>query len=183
MTSGNNTRMKSQAATRNKGKEIANTPSPAYDPEPEAVGDEDASSKEKEIGKLVALILMSFKKIYKPTNNNLKTSSNTKNINIDNTPKSDRRIGYDKQTRDDTDDEPEDQELEAHYMYMEKIQEVIPDAAENSGPIFDTEPLEKLIEIILFIVDSGYTKHMTENLKLLTNFVEKFLGTVRFGND
>ncbi|GJT37215.1 retrovirus-related pol polyprotein from transposon TNT 1-94 [Tanacetum coccineum] len=27
------------------------------------------------------------------------------------------------------------------------------------------------------------SKHMTENLKLLTNFVEKFLGTVKFGND
>ncbi|GJV44532.1 putative ribonuclease H-like domain-containing protein [Tanacetum coccineum] len=41
----------------------------------------------------------------------------------------------------------------------------------------------KLIEIILFIVDSGCSKHMTGNLKLLNNFVEKFLGTVKFGND
>ncbi|GKA69670.1 retrovirus-related pol polyprotein from transposon TNT 1-94 [Tanacetum coccineum] len=40
-----------------------------------------------------------------------------------------------------------------------------------------------LVEIILFIVDSGCPKHMTRNLKLLTNFVEKFLGTVKFGND
>nr|GFA08244.1 retrovirus-related Pol polyprotein from transposon TNT 1-94 [Tanacetum cinerariifolium] len=40
-----------------------------------------------------------------------------------------------------------------------------------------------LIEIILFIVDSGCSKHMTGNLKLLINFVEKFLGTVKFGND
>nr|GEV75752.1 retrovirus-related Pol polyprotein from transposon TNT 1-94 [Tanacetum cinerariifolium] len=30
---------------------------------------------------------------------------------------------------------------------------------------------------------SGCSKHMTENLKLLINFVWKFLGTVRFGND
>ncbi|GJT47815.1 hypothetical protein Tco_0973972 [Tanacetum coccineum] len=29
----------------------------------------------------------------------------------------------------------------------------------------------------------GCSKHMTGNLKLLTNFVEKFLGTVKFGND
>nr|GEZ71633.1 hypothetical protein [Tanacetum cinerariifolium] len=36
---------------------------------------------------------------------------------------------------------------------------------------------------LIFIVDSGYTKHMTGNLKLLCNFVEKFLGTVHFGND
>nr|GEV62391.1 retrovirus-related Pol polyprotein from transposon TNT 1-94 [Tanacetum cinerariifolium] len=33
------------------------------------------------------------------------------------------------------------------------------------------------------IVDSGCSKHMMGNLKLLINFVEKFLGTVKFGND
>nr|GEW87781.1 hypothetical protein [Tanacetum cinerariifolium] len=32
-------------------------------------------------------------------------------------------------------------------------------------------------------VDSSCSKHMTGNLKLLINFVWKFLGTVRFGND
>nr|GFC68861.1 integrase, catalytic region, zinc finger, CCHC-type, peptidase aspartic, catalytic [Tanacetum cinerariifolium] len=40
-----------------------------------------------------------------------------------------------------------------------------------------------LVEIILFIVDSGYSKHMMRNLKLLINFVEKFLGTIKFRND
>nr|GFA73820.1 integrase, catalytic region, zinc finger, CCHC-type, peptidase aspartic, catalytic [Tanacetum cinerariifolium] len=40
-----------------------------------------------------------------------------------------------------------------------------------------------LIEIVLFIVDSGCSKHMTGNLKLLINFVEKFLGTLKFKND
>nr|GEU62821.1 integrase, catalytic region, zinc finger, CCHC-type, peptidase aspartic, catalytic [Tanacetum cinerariifolium] len=43
--------------------------------------------------------------------------------------------------------------------------------------------LLQLVEIILFIVDSGCSKHMIGNLKLLSNFVEKFLGTVKFGND
>nr|GEZ30564.1 hypothetical protein [Tanacetum cinerariifolium] len=47
----------------------------------------------------------------------------------------------------------------------------------------DVEYASKLIETILFIVDSGCSKHMTKNLKLLINFVEKFLGTVKFGND
>nr|GFC60079.1 integrase, catalytic region, zinc finger, CCHC-type, peptidase aspartic, catalytic [Tanacetum cinerariifolium] len=42
---------------------------------------------------------------------------------------------------------------------------------------------KSLIEIVLFIVDSGCSKHMTGNLKLLINFVEKFLGTVKFRND
>nr|GEY75414.1 reverse transcriptase domain-containing protein [Tanacetum cinerariifolium] len=44
---------------------------------------------------------------------------------------------------DDTDDELEDQKLEAHYMYMAQLQEVSPDAA-DSGPIFDSEPLQKV---------------------------------------
>nr|GEX58900.1 hypothetical protein [Tanacetum cinerariifolium] len=46
--------------------------------------------------------------------------------------------------RDDTNDEPDDQELKAHYMYMTQIQEVTPDVADNSGPIFDSEPLQKV---------------------------------------
>nr|GEY78984.1 integrase, catalytic region, zinc finger, CCHC-type, peptidase aspartic, catalytic [Tanacetum cinerariifolium] len=33
------------------------------------------------------------------------------------------------------------------------------------------------------IVDSGCSKHMSGNMKLLRNFVEKFMGTIRFGND
>nr|GEW09305.1 hypothetical protein [Tanacetum cinerariifolium] len=34
---------------------------------------------------------------------------------------------------------------------------------------------KQIVQLILFIVDSGCTKHMTGNLKLLYNFVEKFL--------
>nr|GEY88224.1 hypothetical protein [Tanacetum cinerariifolium] len=40
-----------------------------------------------------------------------------------------------------------------------------------------------LIEIILFIVNFRCSKHMTGNLMLLINYVEKFLGTVRLDND
>ncbi|GJZ40069.1 hypothetical protein Tco_0586632, partial [Tanacetum coccineum] len=43
--------------------------------------------------------------------------------------------------------------------------------------------ITNIVQLILFIVDSGCTKHMTGNLTLLCNFVEKYLGTVRFGND
>ncbi|GJZ52179.1 integrase, catalytic region, zinc finger, CCHC-type containing protein [Tanacetum coccineum] len=74
----------------NEGKAFANCPPPTYDPKPKVVADDDTSSKEKEIDKLMALISMSFKKIYKPTNNNLKTSSNTRNLNVGNTPRSNR---------------------------------------------------------------------------------------------
>ncbi|GJU14107.1 retrovirus-related pol polyprotein from transposon TNT 1-94 [Tanacetum coccineum] len=43
--------------------------------------------------------------------------------------------------------------------------------------------IDNIVQLILFIVDSGCTKHMTGNLSLLCNFVEKYLGTVHFGND
>ncbi|GJT90815.1 hypothetical protein Tco_1079660 [Tanacetum coccineum] len=166
----------------------------------------------------------------------------------------------------DTDEEPDEQELEAQYMYMAKIQEVLQVTDDNFRPTYDTEPLEqvptnneynvfakdrivkcvfnsihdayvskflndmnarskkpqvvpirhrkpirklnqsvatppkkivasdptiqksrsyyrmlyektsKIVQIILFIVDSGCTKHMTGNLKLLCNFVEIYLG-------
>nr|GFC06986.1 hypothetical protein [Tanacetum cinerariifolium] len=189
------------------------------------VDDDDETSKDKEIDKLMALISLSFKKIYKPTNNNHRTSSNTSRANQDNSPRINRNAGYESQRicnvagaretvgssmvqkfriqcynckefrhvsrecqkpkrandaayhrenmllckqeeariqlnaeqtdwKDDTDDESDDQELEAHYMYMAKVQEVSPYAV-NSGPIFDTEPEQKLVEIVLFIVDSG----------------------------
>nr|GEW52033.1 integrase, catalytic region, zinc finger, CCHC-type, peptidase aspartic, catalytic [Tanacetum cinerariifolium] len=40
-----------------------------------------------------------------------------------------------------------------------------------------------IVQICLWIIDSDCSKHMTGNRALLTNFVEKFLGTVRFGNN
>nr|GFB49413.1 hypothetical protein [Tanacetum cinerariifolium] len=40
-----------------------------------------------------------------------------------------------------------------------------------------------IVQSCLWIIDSGCSKHMIGNRALLTNFVEKFLGTVRFGNN
>ncbi|GJZ51142.1 hypothetical protein Tco_0605657 [Tanacetum coccineum] len=46
------------------------------------------------------------------------------------------------------------------------------------------EPLANpIVQICIWIIDSGCSKHMTGNHALLTNFVEKFLGTFRFGNN
>ncbi|GJR78349.1 hypothetical protein Tco_0149134 [Tanacetum coccineum] len=112
--------------------------------------------------KNLALIAKYFKKIYQPTNNNLRTSSNFKNNNVDTTPRKPKRVKdytYHKEKMllckqaekgvslqaeqadwlEETDEEIEEQELEAHYSYMEKIQEV-PNV--DSGT--DTEPLEKV---------------------------------------
>nr|GFC34155.1 hypothetical protein [Tanacetum cinerariifolium] len=83
-----------QAATRNRGKAIINSSRPIYDQKPSVVDDDDdETSKDKEIDKLIALISLSFKKIYKPTNNNLRTSSNTSRANQDNSPRIHRNAG------------------------------------------------------------------------------------------
>ncbi|GKC74247.1 integrase, catalytic region, zinc finger, CCHC-type containing protein [Tanacetum coccineum] len=204
---------RSQQSTRNRGKAIVT--SSTYDPEPTTVTEDEEMSKEKEIDKLMALLSLSFKKIYKPTNNNLRTSSNTSRANQDNYSRINRGTRYDNQRavnvvgarknvgtlvvqksgiqcynckeyghvskecqkpkrvkdaayhkekmllckqeeagvqlnaeqadwKDDTDDESDDQELEAHYMYIAQIQEVTPDPIDNSGPIFDVEPMHKV---------------------------------------
>ncbi|GJZ68146.1 integrase, catalytic region, zinc finger, CCHC-type containing protein [Tanacetum coccineum] len=178
-----------QAATRNRGKEIVNSPLPIYDQEPDMVTEDDALSKEKEIDKLMALISLSFKKIYKPTNNNIKTSLNTIRANQDNSPRINKGTRYDNQravnivgTRENVGTQvvwqseiqcynckeyghvarecqkskrSKDsayhkekmilyQELEAPYMYMAKIQEDSLDDVDNSRPVFDIEPFQKV---------------------------------------
>nr|GEW75962.1 copia protein [Tanacetum cinerariifolium] len=110
-----------QAATKKRGKAIVNSPPPIYDQEPSLVADDDEMSKDKDIDKLMALISLSFKKIYKPTKNNLRTSLNTSRANQDNSPRINRGTRYDNQ----------------------RI-EVTPDAANNFRPIFDSMPLQKV---------------------------------------
>ncbi|GJS93936.1 retrovirus-related pol polyprotein from transposon TNT 1-94 [Tanacetum coccineum] len=53
----------------------------------------------------------------------------------------------------------------------------IPSALDNETP----KPV--VVQIVLWYLDSGCSKHMTEDRSQLTNFVNKFLGTVKFGND
>nr|GEY81174.1 retrovirus-related Pol polyprotein from transposon TNT 1-94 [Tanacetum cinerariifolium] len=45
------------------------------------------------------------------------------------------------------------------------------------------DDLAEVVQIILWYLDSGCSKHMTGDRSQLTNFVNKFLGTVTFGND
>ncbi|GJZ21158.1 retrovirus-related pol polyprotein from transposon TNT 1-94, partial [Tanacetum coccineum] len=40
-----------------------------------------------------------------------------------------------------------------------------------------------VVQIVLWYLDSGCSKHMTGDRSRLMNFVKKFIGTVRFGND
>ncbi|GJZ33830.1 hypothetical protein Tco_0579266 [Tanacetum coccineum] len=40
-----------------------------------------------------------------------------------------------------------------------------------------------VVQIVLWIVNSGCSKHITGDRLLMKNFIEKFMGIVPFGND
>nr|GEY23791.1 integrase, catalytic region, zinc finger, CCHC-type, peptidase aspartic, catalytic [Tanacetum cinerariifolium] len=120
-----------QAATRNRGKAIVNSPLPIYDQEPTMVTEDDEMSNDKEIDKLMALISLSFKKLYKPTNNNLE---------LHQTPV---------------------EQIKIIIQGLAEALEVNPDAADNSGPIFDSEPLQKVPNndnYNVFAIESAHPK-------------------------
>nr|GFB69675.1 hypothetical protein [Tanacetum cinerariifolium] len=97
------------------------------------VADDDEMSNDKEIDKLMALISLSFKKIYKPTNNNLRNSSNTNRANQDNSPRINRstcmKIKGLKPKR-------------AKDAAYHRVKMLLYTA--DFGPIFDAEPLQKV---------------------------------------
>ncbi|GJT84883.1 hypothetical protein Tco_1066600 [Tanacetum coccineum] len=64
-----------------------------------------------------------------------------------------------------------------------ECQMVAKEIALLSYDVNDLFVFDDIIQIYLWIIDSGCSKHMAGNHALLTNFVEKFLGTVRFGNN
>nr|GFC81422.1 integrase, catalytic region, zinc finger, CCHC-type, peptidase aspartic, catalytic [Tanacetum cinerariifolium] len=83
-----------------------------------------------------------------------------------------------------TADLDEIEEVNANCILMANLQKASPSGTQtDSTPVYDTDGSAEVIQICLWCVDSGCSKHMTGNLKLLINFVWKFLGTVRFGND
>nr|GEZ48924.1 hypothetical protein [Tanacetum cinerariifolium] len=201
---------RSHTTTRHKGKEIAKPITPPSETASEEDSVPEQAQRDKDMQKNLALIAKYFKKIYKPTNNNLRTSSNSKNKNVDTTswyknddhsrqfgtqrtvnvaaarenvgskvvqqsgiqyfncrefghcvkecrkPKSVKDSAYHKEKMllckqakqgvplqaeqydwlADTDEEVDEQELEAHYSYMAKIQEVpIADSGTDSEPV------------------------------------------------
>nr|GEV74467.1 retrovirus-related Pol polyprotein from transposon TNT 1-94 [Tanacetum cinerariifolium] len=209
---------RTHTTTRYKGKEIAKPITPPPETASEKDSDPEQAQRDKDMQKNLALIAKYFKKIYKPTNNNLRTSSNSRNKNVDTTsrynndnqygqfgnqrtvnvagawenvgspivqqsgircfnckefrhfakecrkPKKVKDSAYHKEKMllckqaeqgvplqaeqgvplqaeqydwlADTDEEINEQELEAHYSYMEKIQEVpTADSGTNSEPL------------------------------------------------
>ncbi|GJU94559.1 retrovirus-related pol polyprotein from transposon TNT 1-94 [Tanacetum coccineum] len=201
------------ASTRHKGKEVAKPITPQSESVSEEDSDPEQAQRDKEMQKNLALLAKYFKKLYKPTNNNLRTSSNSRNKTEDTTPRynndnQSRQFGnqrtmtvagaretvgsqvvqqtgiqcfnckgyghYAKECRkpkrvkdyayhkekmmmckqaeqgvplqaeqadwlEDTDEEIDEQELEAHYSYMAKIQKVSPEESSSTG-----QPLEQV---------------------------------------
>nr|GEZ28636.1 hypothetical protein [Tanacetum cinerariifolium] len=79
-------RTRTHTTTRYKGKEIAKPITPSSEIASKEDNDPEQAQSDKDMQKNLALIAKYFKKIYKLTNNNLKTSSNSRNKNVDTTP-------------------------------------------------------------------------------------------------
>ncbi|GKA37603.1 retrovirus-related pol polyprotein from transposon TNT 1-94 [Tanacetum coccineum] len=217
---------RSHATTRHKGKEIAKPITPPSESAFEEDSDPKQAQRDKEMQKNLALIAKYFKKIYKPTNNNIRTSSNSRNKNMDTTPRyvNENQTGqfanqrtvtvvgaretvgsqvvqqtviqcfkckefrhFTKECRkpkrakdftyhkekillckqaekgvslqaeqadwlEDTNKEIGEQEREAHYNFMAKIQEVLP--AESGS---DVEPLEKSVFSLCYLFRNPFS--------------------------
>nr|GEW55426.1 hypothetical protein [Tanacetum cinerariifolium] len=223
---------RSHTSTRHKGKEIAKPITPPFEIASKENNDPEQAQRDKDMQKNLALIAKYFKKIYKPTNNNLRTSSNSKYKNVDMTPrfKNDNQSGqvrnprtvnvaavrenvgskvvqqyriqcfnrkeyghFSKECRKpkrvkdstyhkekmllskqaeqgvplqakqydwlaETDEEVDEQELEAHYNYMAKIQEV-PNA--DSG--IDSELVEQVQNDAGYNVFANHLQHSEQS--------------------
>nr|GEV30002.1 retrovirus-related Pol polyprotein from transposon TNT 1-94 [Tanacetum cinerariifolium] len=73
--------------SRHKSKEIAKPSTPLSETASEEDSDPEQAQRDKDMQKILALIAKYFKKIYKLMNNNLRTSSNSRNKNVDTTPR------------------------------------------------------------------------------------------------
>nr|GEW77734.1 putative ribonuclease H-like domain-containing protein [Tanacetum cinerariifolium] len=206
---------RSHTTTKHKGKEIAKPITPPFETSSKEDSDPEQAQRDKDMKKNLALIAKYFKKIYKPTNNNLRTSSNSKNKNVDTTsrgnvgskvvqqsgiqcfnckeyghfakecrmPKRVKDSAYHKEKMllckqaeqgvllqaeqydwlVDTYEEVDEQELEAHYNYMAKIQEV---PIADSGT--DSEPVEPVQNDAGYNVFANHLQH-SEQSKFVSN--------------
>nr|GFB99445.1 integrase, catalytic region, zinc finger, CCHC-type, peptidase aspartic, catalytic [Tanacetum cinerariifolium] len=66
-------------------------------------------------------------------------------------------------------------------VFIAQIEKVLSDSEASSSSV--DEKIYEIVQICLWIIDSRRSKHMTGNRTLLMNFVEKFHGTVRFGDN
>ncbi|GKC04172.1 hypothetical protein Tco_0995782 [Tanacetum coccineum] len=67
-------------------------------------------------------------------------------------------------------------------MFMANLSSVDP-IYDEAGSSYDLDILFEVVQIVLWYFDLGCSKHMMGNHSRIKNFVKKFIGTVRFGND
>nr|GEV14863.1 hypothetical protein [Tanacetum cinerariifolium] len=136
-----------QAATRNRGKAIVNSPPPIYDQEPSMVAENDEIANQDNSPRINRGAGYDNQRLarecQKPKRAKDAAYHRVKMLLCKQEEAGIQLNAEQANWRDDTNDEYKDQELEAHYMYMAQIQEVSLDAA-DSGPIFDSEPLKKV---------------------------------------
>nr|GFA08170.1 retrovirus-related Pol polyprotein from transposon TNT 1-94 [Tanacetum cinerariifolium] len=65
----------------------------------------------------------------------------------------------------------------------ENVIDVDVENASKAKTLLCVSCMQNVVQIVLWIVDSGCSKHMTGDRSLLRNFIEKFIGTIHFGND
>nr|GFA01786.1 hypothetical protein [Tanacetum cinerariifolium] len=185
-------------AERHKGKEIAKPITPPPETASEEDNDPEKAQRDKDMQKNLALIAKYFKKIYKPTNNNLRTSLNSKNKNVDTIPryKNENHKEYGRFAKEcrkpkriknfayhkekmllckqaeqgvplqakqydwlaDTNEEVDELELEAHYIYMAKIQEV-----PTANSCINSEPVEQVQNDAGYNVFANHLQHSEQS--------------------
>ncbi|GJR75032.1 integrase, catalytic region, zinc finger, CCHC-type containing protein [Tanacetum coccineum] len=74
---------------------------------------------------------------------------------------------------------PTDLENETPKPFVTLVYSRKPRKSKTNVPVSKS----KVIQIVLWYLDFGFSKHMTEDRSQLTNFVNKFLGTIKFRND
>ncbi|GKD99291.1 integrase, catalytic region, zinc finger, CCHC-type containing protein [Tanacetum coccineum] len=126
-----------------------------------------------------------------------KPSGNTKNNGITRPPSSNQKNkveDYSRKVKSSLNkmnfvSEPVSNALVKHFVLNAKFESICGICnkclfdANHDMCIMDYVNDVNVVQIVLWYLDSGYSKHMTGNYSQLINFVSKFLGTVRFGND
>ncbi|GJS83933.1 retrovirus-related pol polyprotein from transposon TNT 1-94 [Tanacetum coccineum] len=110
--------------------------------------------------------------------------ANTFDADVDNQPVQDLALNEDnifQADECDAFDSDVDDEPTAQSIFMANLSSAGP-ANLQAGPS-NASILSEVVQIVLWYLDSGCSKHMTGDRSRLRNFVKKFIGTVRFGND
>nr|GEW72886.1 hypothetical protein [Tanacetum cinerariifolium] len=130
-----------QAATRNRGKAIINSPQPIYDQEPSMVAEDDETSKDKEIDKLMALISLSINKSDGYENQRIGNVAGAREtVGSTVVQKSGIQCYNCKKFRHVARECQKPKRAKDAAYHREKMLLY----ATNSGPIFDAEPLQKV---------------------------------------